>query len=762
MNDAECLDGDDCNGAETCDLENGQCVAGAITDCNGNAVDDACDLEACGFRPACRDCNGNGIPDRCDLDACAGDASCDDCNGNEIPDGCDLAAGEPDKDGDGVPDACAAPLQFLVQAPSALNTNAAVDGEREDEFPQIATDGSGTWLVVWAGEGYSGADDYDIVFARSTDNGVTWSDAIVLDADAGNDNEESELWPRVATDALGNWVTVWHSQLGVAEENEVDGAVETYELFVARSTNNGATWTAPIILSDHGSIRPVASSFFDNRYPSEIAANGLGQWIALWMDRETREDSRRIVFALSADDGVTWFDPVAINSETTGKNFDIAVDGAGRWSAVWGPRGDGFFFSRSVDGTTWDDPQVIRDNSDRRFGREDHPQLATDRAGHWVAMWDSLKPFRPNTGLDWDIVFATSGNNGATWDKGKPFNTNFAIDDGDDRFPELASDGAGQWVAVWHSTDKLGDTIGEDRDILVARFEIIPTGACCDTSVGACQNVIQDDCFLVGLEWTEGSTCAEITCSMTCTDAAQCDDGIDCTTDTCDPQSNICVNSPNNALCDDGIACTSDSCEILSKSCVNVPINVLCDDNDPCNGSELCDPESGGCAPGSMTDCNGNQIDDSCDLDQCADDPNCADCNDNGVLDGCDLAAGEPDVNGNGLIDACEPPCAADNGNCDDAVFCTFDRCLNELCRSQDARYGDTAGPEGTCGPDGTIGLSDIVAMLDAFQGTFRDECSLHNLDIADCAPDGQIDLRDILAVLDSFQGVDGCCTPDR
>jgi Neuraminidase (sialidase) len=33
----------------------------------------------------------------------------------------------------------------------------------------------------------------------------------------------------------------------------------------------------------------------------------------------------------------------------------------------------------------------------------------------------------------------------------------------------VTTDGAGNWVAVWHSADSLGDTIGEDADILVAR-----------------------------------------------------------------------------------------------------------------------------------------------------------------------------------------------------------------------------------------------------------------------------------------------------
>ena len=35
--------------------------------------------------------------------------------------------------------------------------------------------------------------------------------------------------------------------------------------------------------------------------------------------------------------------------------------------------------------------------------------------------------------------------------------------------PHLATDGAGHWVAVWTSNDDMGNTIGSDFDILVSR-----------------------------------------------------------------------------------------------------------------------------------------------------------------------------------------------------------------------------------------------------------------------------------------------------
>lgn len=68
-------------------------------DCNGNGMDDVCELEG-GFTS---DCNRNGEPDSCDLR----DGVSVDCNGNWVPDDCDIAEGvSADCNGNGVPDEC--------------------------------------------------------------------------------------------------------------------------------------------------------------------------------------------------------------------------------------------------------------------------------------------------------------------------------------------------------------------------------------------------------------------------------------------------------------------------------------------------------------------------------------------------------------------------------------------------------------------------------------------------------------------------------
>jgi len=47
-------------------------------------------------------------------------------------------------------------------------------------------------------------------------------------------------------------------------------------------------------------------------------------------------------------------------------------------------------------------------------------------------------------------------------------NSNAAADSGSDFVAQVTTDGAGNWLAVWHSGDSLGGRIGTDDDILVA------------------------------------------------------------------------------------------------------------------------------------------------------------------------------------------------------------------------------------------------------------------------------------------------------
>ncbi|MEE9295051.1 MAG: FG-GAP repeat protein [Phycisphaerae bacterium] len=103
-----------------------------------------------------------------------------------------------------------------------------------------------------------------------------------------------------------------------------------------------------------------------------------------------------------------------------------------------------------------------------------------------------------------------------------------------------------------------------------------------------------------------------------------CDDGVPCTSDSCNEAMQTCNNTPTNTACNDGrycngvetchaaagclsgtpvncnddIACTADACDEFHDRCDNVPFDAACDDGVFCNGAEFCDVGSG-CSAGS-------------------------------------------------------------------------------------------------------------------------------------------------------------------
>lgn len=161
-----------------------------------------------------------------------------------------------------------------------------------------------------------------------------------------------------------------------------------------------------------------------------------------------------------------------------------------------------------------------------------------------------------------------------------------------------------------------------------------------------------------------------------CTDPPDvvCDDLIACTADACDEDNDECAHQENDGDCDngvycdgveqctsgvgcgpgvvvqcpgDGIACTQESCDENTDGCETSL------DNDACNANQFCTP--GGCIDGASCDIadggNGNP-----------------DCDDGIACNGVEVCA---DIQG--PVDQCQP---GEPVVCDDGFTCTFDSCI--------------------------------------------------------------------------------------
>ncbi len=434
----------------------------------------------------------------------------------------------------------------LITDPVALNTNAATD-DGADVSAALATDGVGTWMVVWRTTndvgGTTGSElDMDIVFARSVDNGATWTPPAPVHNNAGEDLGW-DVTPHIVSDGPGSWVVVW-----ISNDDFGLNIGHDFDIIFARSSDNGATWTDPAPVN----INAVGDNRFD--FSPRVAADGLGHWVVVWASNNPLDGhigyDDDILFAHSSDYGATWSFPAALASNA-GKDTvqdrepEVVNDGSGTWMAVWhagefGPPGapndHDILYSRSMDnGHTWSDAGPLNTNADSDGGSDREARLSTDGAGTWVAVWRSNEDLNGEIGADIDIFVAHSADNGETWSPpaalnsdadspgvapaaspqvtsdgagrwlavwestvlgtGDPFgndhdvfssistdggqtwtdrepvNTNARFDSGNEFRPQLATDGQGQWVAAWDSDDELGGTIGPDRDILLARFQ---------------------------------------------------------------------------------------------------------------------------------------------------------------------------------------------------------------------------------------------------------------------------------------------------
>jgi hypothetical protein len=95
----------------------------------------------------------------------------------------------------------------------------------------VTTDGA-TWVAAWHSYDSLGGPigtDSDILMARSTDAGLTWSAPGALNSNAATD-AGGDFYPQVTTDGA-TWVVVWYSY------DSLGGPIGTdYDIFFARGT----------------------------------------------------------------------------------------------------------------------------------------------------------------------------------------------------------------------------------------------------------------------------------------------------------------------------------------------------------------------------------------------------------------------------------------------------------------------------------------------------------------------------------------------
>ena len=293
---------------------------------------------------------------------------------------------------------------------------------------------------------------------------AAYADSSFGDPEPVNNNANSDIEldgnPSVASDGSGNLVTVW-----VSANLQDNGIGNDGDIFAAYSSDGGANWSNPIaITTDDAADQGPA-----------VATDGAGNWVAAWSSDNSLGDiignDYDILFSRSTDNGQTWSTPTFLNSlapTSNASDFDVTVVAGGPdlFIAAWDSNGNvgtgsdtEIHYARSkTGGGSCGDEEALNPDADSDNSKFDQqPHLASDGQGNWVAIW-------LGEGEDsiYDVLTARSTNDGKSWKSQKTAGSGSGL-------PRIATDGAGNWVAVWYLLDPAKGLADNDNDIIVVR-----------------------------------------------------------------------------------------------------------------------------------------------------------------------------------------------------------------------------------------------------------------------------------------------------
>jgi hypothetical protein len=293
--------------------------------------------------------------------------------------------------------------------------------------------------TIWQQDRYAAGASRGIVVGRSRDGGRTWSSSAV---------------PGLSCPAIpGRTTNPWLSFSGnghVLASATMTGARS--EVYLTRSVDGGATWTAPTAL-----VSDPASQAFHDKQTTTVDPRDNSRVYAVW-NRRTRADNHHdIMLARSVDGGVTWEPARPIHSPggtsgTVGNQIVVLRDGTlvnvflQHDLPLGTPPGSAVTehikVIRSTDfGATWSDPVTI---DDIRLNIPVLPESGRPVIAPGLVPDIAVDPLTGAVYVVWaDANLATSGSAvglAASYDSGRTWTAPRRVD----RSPESAAGGVGQ------------------------------------------------------------------------------------------------------------------------------------------------------------------------------------------------------------------------------------------------------------------------------------------------------------------------------
>jgi hypothetical protein len=217
-------------------------------------------------------------------------------------------------------------VNFAAAATYPVATNLNPATSISEDKPWIAVDNSsssssGNVYASWTR--FVGNTDM-ILFSRSTNHGVTWS-------------------APVAVSPVGQNGAVQGSQVAVGPNGELYVVYEVFYVgglrrqFLARSTNGGVTFSAPVAITPYFNELRFNSTYRKSSFAALAVSPVNGNVYLVYADQPSSTLGAEVEFVRSTTGGASFTAPVVINDRSAGQQFmpALTVDSTGRIHASW-------------------------------------------------------------------------------------------------------------------------------------------------------------------------------------------------------------------------------------------------------------------------------------------------------------------------------------------------------------------------------------------------------------------------------------------
>ena len=305
----------------------------------------------------------------------------------------------------------------------------------DQEYPSVAMDADGDFVVVWDGWNTSGTD-LEVFAQRYNAAGAPQGSEFQVNTHTTYDQNR----PAVAMDAAGNFVVVWQSYAQDGDNWGIYG-----QRYAADGTPSGSEFQV---------------STYTTSYQASpaIAMNATGDFVVVWTSYG-QDGSRTGAYGQRfSSDGTPQDSEFLVNIVT---NYyqeapDVAIDATGNFTVVWycatsGYNGEIYLRRYANDGAALTGEVLVNTTT---TSRQDNPTIAMSPEGDFAVTWRS----DDQDGSDFGVFAQRYASNGEV--HGSEFQVN-EYTSGDQNNPRIAMDAYSNFVIAWYgSTGHDGDLSG--------------------------------------------------------------------------------------------------------------------------------------------------------------------------------------------------------------------------------------------------------------------------------------------------------------